>query len=81
MLGRNMICVECINCLCINIANGIRLLDKMAIFVYTGKNFIQVRAFESNIYLNNPKIAECTIKGKYEWDSKRACVVITYFLA
>ena len=48
-----MICVECINCLCINIANGIRLLDKMAIFVYTGKNFIQVRAFESNIPLNH----------------------------
>ena len=51
MLGRKMICVEFINCLCINIANGIRLLDMMAIFVYTGKNFIQVRAFESNIPL------------------------------
>ena len=48
-----MICVECINCLCINIANGIRLLDKIAIFVYTGKHLIQVRAFESNFPLVN----------------------------
>ena len=29
-----------------NIAKGIRLLDKIAIFVHTGKKFIQVRAYE-----------------------------------
>ena len=32
-------------------AIGIRLLDKKAIFVYTGKKFMQVRAFEPYIPL------------------------------
>ena len=32
-------------------AKGIRLLDKIAIFVYTGKKFMQVRAFERYIPL------------------------------
>ena len=37
MLGRNVIFVRCINCTYNNVVNGIRLLDKKAIFVYTGK--------------------------------------------
>ena len=37
MLGRKVICVRCINCSYNNIAKVIRFLDKMAIFVYTGK--------------------------------------------
>ena len=37
LLGRKVIIVRCINCSYNKIANGIRLLDKIAIFVYTGK--------------------------------------------
>ena len=37
MLGRKVICVRCINCPYINIAKGIRLHDKTAIF-YLGKS-------------------------------------------
>ena len=44
--------MRCITCSHNNIAKGIRLNDKVAIFVYTGKKIIQVRAFESNIPLN-----------------------------
>ena len=51
MMGRKVICVRCINCSHNNIAKDIRLLDEMAIFVYTGLIFIQVRAFESSIPL------------------------------
>ena len=50
MLGHKVVCVSCINCSYNNIAKGIRLLDKMAIFVLQ-ENFIQVRAFESNVTL------------------------------
>ena len=39
--------VRCINCSYNNLAKGIRLLDKKAIFVYT-----QVGAFDSNIPLS-----------------------------
>ena len=42
-----MIYVRCINCSCNNVAKGIRLIDKKKdFFVYTGKNFMQERAFE-----------------------------------
>ena len=54
MLGRKVICLRYINCPCNNIAKGIRLHDKIAIFAYTGKKFIQVRAFESNMSLKTP---------------------------
>ena len=37
MLGRKVIYVRCISCSYNNVAKGIRLLDKKAIFVYTGK--------------------------------------------
>ena len=37
ILVRKVICVRCINCSYNNTAKGIRPLDKMAIFVYTGK--------------------------------------------
>ena len=37
MFGRIAICVRCINCSYNNVAKGIRLLNKKAIFVYTGK--------------------------------------------
>ena len=47
-VGAYMICVRCIYCLYNIIAKGIRLLDKMAIFVYTGNFFIYVRAIKSN---------------------------------
>ena len=46
MLGRNVIYVRCINCSYNNVAKGIRLIDKKAIFDYT-----QVRAFERYIPL------------------------------
>ena len=36
------------------------LSDKKAIFVYTGKKIIQVRAFESNIPLTQSMAIECT---------------------
>ena len=36
--GRKVICVICINCSYNNIAKGIHLIDKIAIFVYTGKH-------------------------------------------
>ena len=36
MLGRKMIYARCINCSYNNVAKGIRLLNKKAIFVYTG---------------------------------------------
>ena len=48
--GRKVICVICINCSYNNIAKGIRLLDKIAIFVYIGK-IIQGRAFERSVSL------------------------------
>ena len=54
MWGRKVICVRCINCLHNNTAKSIRLHDKIAIFIYTEKKFIQVRAFESNTSLNHP---------------------------
>ena len=37
-VGCKVICVRCINCPYNNIAKGIRLHDKIAIFVYTGKS-------------------------------------------
>ena len=37
MLGRKVIFVRCINCSYNNVAKGIRLLDKKAFFIYTGK--------------------------------------------
>ena len=37
MLGRKVNYVRCISCSYINVAKGIRLLDKNAILVYTGK--------------------------------------------
>ena len=46
-----MIYVRCMNCSYNNVAKGIRLLDKKAIFVYIGKKFMQVRAFERYIPL------------------------------
>ena len=48
MLGHKVICEICINCSHNNMAKGIRLFDKKVILV-TQENFIQVRAFESNI--------------------------------
>ena len=51
MLGRKVIYVRCINCSYNNVAKGIRLLDKKAFFVYTGKKIMQVRAFERYIPL------------------------------
>ena len=50
MMGRKVIYVRCISCSYSNVAKGISLLDKKAIFVDTG-NFIQVRAFERYIPL------------------------------
>ena len=37
VMGRKVIFVRCISCSYNNVAKGIRLLDKKAIFVYTGK--------------------------------------------
>ena len=37
MLGRKVIYVRCINCSYNNVAKGIRLVDKKAILVFTGK--------------------------------------------
>ena len=56
MLGRKVIYVRCIKYSYNNVAKGIRLLDKKAFFVYTGK-IMQVRAFERYIPLN----ASCVI--------------------
>ena len=39
-LGRKLIHVRCINFSYNNVTKGIRLLDKKAIFVYTGKNHV-----------------------------------------
>ena len=36
-----------------NLEASLQNFDKIAIFVYIGKNFIQVRALESNIPLKN----------------------------
>ena len=47
--------VRCINCSYNNVAKGIRLLDKKAILVYTGKVFMQVRAYERYIPLGITK--------------------------
>ena len=52
MLGRKVIYVRCISCPYNNVAKGISLLDKKATLVYTGKFFMQVRAFERYIPLN-----------------------------
>ena len=41
MLGHEVICVRCINCSNNNVAKGIRLLDKKAIFVYKGNLYKQ----------------------------------------
>ena len=49
MFGRKVIYVRCLSCSYNNVAKGIRLLDKKAILVYTGKVFMQVRAFERYI--------------------------------
>ena len=56
MLGRKVICVRYMNCPYYKIAKGNRLHDKIAIFGYSGKKFIQVRAFESNISLRFARI-------------------------
>ena len=47
--GRRVIYARFINCSYNNVAKGIRLLDKKAFFVYTGKKIMQVRAFERYI--------------------------------
>ena len=52
--------VRCINCSHNNMAKGICLLDKKAIFVYTGKKIIQVRAFERNIPLTETPFSTLT---------------------
>ena len=52
MVGRKVIYVRYISCSCNNVAKGIGLLDKKAILVYTGKKFMQVRAFERYIPLS-----------------------------
>ena len=62
MLGRKMICVECINCLCMNIANGIRLIDKIAIFLYRKR--LHTRAFESKIPLKRHYIFKQVSQNK-----------------
>ena len=57
-----MICAKCINCSYINIAKGICLLDKIAVYtkhsvlVRTFESNILVRTFESNIPLMNLKM-------------------------
>ena len=51
MLGRKVIYVRCINCSYNNVAKGIRLLDKKHFCLYR-TNFIQVRAFERYIPIN-----------------------------
>ena len=51
MLGRKVIYARCINCSYNNVAKGVRLLDKKAFFVYTGKKIMQVRGFERYIPL------------------------------
>ena len=55
MLGRKVIYVRCINFLYNNVTKGIRLLDTKTFFVYTGKNFMLVRAFERYIPLRITK--------------------------
>ena len=54
MFGRKVFCVRCINCSQNNTAKGIRLHDKIAIYILQEK-VQQVRAFESNISLMNKK--------------------------
>ena len=49
--GRKVIYVRCMSCSYNNVAKGIRLLDKKAIFAYTGKNVVHIRAFERYIPL------------------------------
>ena len=49
MLGRKVIYVRCINWSYNNVS--VFLINKKAILVYTGKNFMQVRAFERYIPL------------------------------
>ena len=49
VLGRKVIYVRCKNCSYNNVTKCIRLRDKKAFFVYTGKKIMQVRAFERYI--------------------------------
>ena len=78
MLGRKLICLRCINCSYNNIAKGIRLLDKIAIFVHRGF-LIQVRDFESSIPLKRWEFRNKTrqlikqAKRKYLFESVNNC--------
>ena len=51
------IAVRCINCSYNNVAKGIRLLDKKAFFVYTGKKIMQVELLEDI----SPSLGQCDI--------------------
>ena len=67
MFGRKMICVRCINRSYNKIAKGIRLHDKITIFA-----FIQVRAFESNFFLNTNAVRLSSLKfGHYNYYFER----------
>ena len=58
MMGRKVIFVRCINGSYNNVAEGIRLLDKKAIFVYTGKvlTLCSIHRIEQNICLVGTKL-------------------------
>ena len=67
MLGRKVIYVRCIHCSYNNVAKGIsHRVKKKAIFAYTGKKFMQLRAFERYISfglkINNMKKSLLTEK-------------------
>ena len=77
MLGHKVINVRCINRSYNNMAKGIRLLDTKSIFVYSGKIFIQVRAFENNIPLSPASLS--TVFQPSDDDSTFS-LLITMFL-
>ena len=64
MLGRKVVFVRCINCSHNNVAKGIRLLDINAIFVYTGKKFIQVRTKERYIPIRLSTLKTTSLEPK-----------------
>ena len=62
MLGRNVICVRCVDCSCNNVAGGICLLDRKAVLVRTGGGGVmQVGAFERYIPLTLYLCISCTL--------------------
>ena len=68
MFGRKVIFVRCLSCSYCNVAKGIRLLDKKSNSCLYRKKFMQIRAFERYIPLNDLGSRQFSIINNYDLD-------------